>query len=82
MCKTKVLTKIYYDKVRKCKHENNIIRIWCKIVIYIGVEEIKGNMESYFYLYPFGDLIQRSFHGDFSMCSSTKEYFKKIFDYK
>jgi hypothetical protein len=40
----------------------NMIRLWCKIVqIKISVEQTKGNEGSYFYLYPFGDLVQGSF---------------------
>jgi len=35
------------------------------IVPKINVEHTKGNEESYFYLYPFGDLTQRSFQGSF-----------------
>jgi hypothetical protein len=33
-----------------------------------NVEYIKRNEESYFYLYPFGDLTQRSFQGGFNVC--------------
>jgi hypothetical protein len=36
-------------------------KLWCKIVPKINVEQIKRNEGSYFYLYPFGDLVQRSF---------------------
>ncbi len=32
-----------------------------KIVFKIGVEHTKGNETSYFYLYPFGDLVQRNY---------------------
>jgi len=35
------------------------------IMLKINVERIKGNEGSYFYLYPFGDLTQGSFQGDF-----------------
>jgi hypothetical protein len=37
-----------------------------------NVEHTKGNEGSYSYLYPFGDLTQRSFQGG-SMCASSKE---------
>jgi hypothetical protein len=36
----------------------NMTKIWCKIVPKIGVEKIKGNDESYFNLFSFGDLTQ------------------------
>ncbi len=54
-------TNIYYTNICKHKHENNMTRLWCKIVPKIGVEYIEENEGSYFYLYPFGDLAQRSF---------------------
>jgi hypothetical protein len=46
-----------------CKHEHeiNMIRLWCKIVPKTNVEQIEGDEGFYLYLYPFGDLIQRSF---------------------
>jgi len=34
----------------------------------IRVKQIKGNEKSYFYLYPFEDLTQGSFQGDFFVC--------------
>jgi hypothetical protein len=34
----------------------------------IDVEQNEGNERSYFYLYPFGDLVQGSFQGHFYMC--------------
>jgi hypothetical protein len=42
-----------------CKHEleKNMTRLWCKIMPKIGVEKIEKNEGSYFYLYPFGDLV-------------------------
>jgi hypothetical protein len=49
---------IYYVNI--CKHENNMTRLWCKIVPNIGVEQIEGNEGTYFYLYPFG--VQGSFY--------------------
>ncbi len=35
-------------------------RLWCKIVLKIRVEHIEGKDKFYFYLYPFGDLVQGS----------------------
>jgi len=68
MCKTNVKMNIYYANI--CKHENekNMMRLWCKIVPKTNVEHIKENERSYFYLYPFGDLIQKSIQGGFYMC--------------
>ncbi len=43
MCKIKIQKYIYYDKVKKHKHEKNITKLWCKIVLQINVEQIKGN---------------------------------------
>ncbi len=59
---------IYYDNICKHEHEKNMTRLWCKIVLKTNVEQIKGNEGSYFYLYPFGDLAQRSFQGGFYVC--------------
>jgi hypothetical protein len=47
----------YYANICKHEHEKNMTRVWCKIVLKTNVEHIKGNEGSYFYLYPFGDLI-------------------------
>jgi len=33
-----------------------------------NVEQIKRNERSYSYLYPFGDLVQGNFQGDFYVC--------------
>jgi hypothetical protein len=38
MCKTKIQINIYCNEIKKCKHENNMTRLWCKIVFQIGVE--------------------------------------------
>jgi hypothetical protein len=61
MCKTNVKIDIYYVNMCKHEYEKNMIRLWNKIVLKTRVEQIEGNEGSYFYLYPFGDLIQRSF---------------------
>ncbi len=65
MCKTNVKTNLYYANIYKHEHDKNMIRLWCMIMLKINVERIKGNEGSYFYLYPFGDLAQGSFQGDF-----------------
>jgi hypothetical protein len=65
-------TNIYYANICKHEHERNMTILWCKIVPKIGVEHIEGNEESYFYLYLFGDLAQRSFQGDFYVCIELK----------
>ncbi len=57
MCKSNVEMDIYYVNIRKHEHEKNMLRLWCKIVFKTNVEQIKGNEGSYFYLYPFGDLV-------------------------
>jgi hypothetical protein len=46
----------------------NMTRLWCKIVLKVNVEHTQGNEGSYFYLYPFGDLAQRSFQGGLYVC--------------
>ncbi len=61
MCNTKVKMDFYYVNICKHEHEKNMTRVWCKIVLKTNVEHIKGNEGSYFYLYPFRDLILKSF---------------------
>ncbi len=68
MCKTNMKIYFYYANIYKYKHENNMTRLWCKIVFKTNVKHIKGNEGSYFYLYSFGDLAQGSFQGGFYVC--------------
>jgi hypothetical protein len=68
MCKTYVEMNLYYANISKHEHEKNMTRLWCKIVPKTNVEQTKGNDGSYSYLYPFGDLAQGSFQGDFYVC--------------
>ncbi len=68
MCKTNVKIDFYYANICKHEHEKNMTRLWCKIVPKIGVEHTKRNDESYFYLYPFGDLAQKNFQIGFYVC--------------
>jgi hypothetical protein len=68
MCKTKVKTNLYYANMCKHEHEKNITRLRCKIVPKTNVEQTKGNEGSYSYLYPFGNLAQKSFQGGFYVC--------------
>jgi hypothetical protein len=68
MCKTNVKTNLYYANIYKQEHEKNMTRLWCKIMLKTNVEHIEGNEESYYYLYPFRDLAQRSFQKGFYVC--------------
>jgi hypothetical protein len=52
MCKANVKKSLYFANICKHEHGNNMIRLWCKIVLKIGVEQIEGNERSYIYLYP------------------------------
>jgi hypothetical protein len=61
MCKKNVKANIYYANICKHEHENNMTRLWCKIVLKTNVEHIEENERSHFYLYPFGNLAQKSF---------------------
>jgi hypothetical protein len=45
----------------KYEYEKNLTRLWCKVVLKIDVEQAEQNERSYSYLYPFGDLVQKSF---------------------
>jgi hypothetical protein len=68
MCKTNVKMDLYYFNICKHEHVKKIAKVWCKIVPKTGVEQTKGNEGSYFYLYPFSNLIQGSFQGAFYVC--------------
>jgi hypothetical protein len=63
MWKKNMETDLYYANI--WKHEKNMTRLWCKIMLKTNVEQSEGNEGSYSYLYPFGDLTQRSFQGGF-----------------
>jgi hypothetical protein len=41
MCKTNIKTNQYYANICKHEHEKNMTRLWCKIVLKIGVEQTK-----------------------------------------
>jgi hypothetical protein len=68
MCKINVKTNIYYANICKHEHEKNMTRLWCKIVPKTNIDQTKRNEGSYFYLYPFGDLVQGSFQEGFHVC--------------
>jgi hypothetical protein len=38
MCKTSMKTNIYYANICEYEHENNMIKLWCKIMLKNGVE--------------------------------------------
>ncbi len=58
MCKTNMKTCV---NIYKHEHEKNMTRLWCKIMFKTNVKQTKRNEGSYFYLYPFGDVVQGSF---------------------
>jgi hypothetical protein len=65
MCKTNVKANICYAHIIKHEHENNMTRLWCKIMLRTGVEQTERNEGFYSYLYSFRDLAQESFQGSF-----------------
>jgi hypothetical protein len=54
ICKKNMKMNIYYANICKHEHEKNMTRLWCKIVLKINVEQIKGNERSYFIYTPLG----------------------------
>ncbi len=68
MCMTNVKTNLYYANICKYEHEHNMLKLWCKIVPKISVEQTKRYERFYFYLYHFGDLFQENFQGGFYVC--------------
>jgi hypothetical protein len=61
MCKTNVKMDFYYANMCKHEDEKNMTKLWCKILLKIGVKHIEGNEGPYFCLYPFRDLTQGNF---------------------
>jgi hypothetical protein len=74
LCDSKTRTQDVQNKCENgsllCKHEHekNMTRLWCTIMLKINVEQTKKNEGLYFYLYPFGDLVQGSLQRDFYVC--------------
>jgi len=54
MCKTNMKMNLYYANICKHEHENNMTRLWCKIVPKINVKQIEGNEGSIFIYIPLG----------------------------
>ncbi len=50
MCESNMKMDLYYVNIYKHEHEKNMIRLWCKIMFKIGVEQIEGHERSYFYI--------------------------------
>jgi hypothetical protein len=80
MCKTNVKTHLYYTNICKYEHENNMTRLWCKIVLKSGVEQIEGNEGFYFYLYPFGDLALRKLPNRLICVHQVKKLFDNFYN--
>jgi hypothetical protein len=57
-------------------------RLWCKIVPNTNVEQTKGNEGSYSYLYPFGNLAQRSCQGGLYVCTKVEIFFGNLFNWE
>jgi len=69
MCKINVKKYFYHANICKHEHEKNITRLWCKIMLKIGVKHTKKNEGSYIYLYACGDLDQEIFQRCFYVCT-------------
>jgi len=54
MCKTNMKMNLYYANICKHEDENNMTRLWCKIVPKINVKQIEGNEGSIFIYIPLG----------------------------
>jgi len=61
-------TNIYFVNICKHEHGKNMIRLWCKVMPKTNVEQTEGNKGPIFYLYPFGDVAQRSFQEGLYVC--------------
>ncbi len=45
MCTMWVQTEMYSNEVQKHEYESSTIRLWCKIICKIGVEQIKNSVK-------------------------------------
>ncbi len=64
----------------KHEHEKNMTRLWCKIMLKIGVEHNEGNEGSYFYLYPFGGFNSRKLPRKLICEDQVIIFFKNLFN--
>jgi hypothetical protein len=67
------------------KHELKMkqTKLWFKIIKFKFVlNRLNVIGGSYIYLYPFGDLVQKSFHGNFHMPIVQKSFLKTFLKYK
>jgi hypothetical protein len=76
-------TKIYYDKMHGNMKRTKLwyskfhsqIKLWSYYKLMLNKLQV---MRSYFYLYPFGDLFQRSFYGDFHVFGIQGTFLKSF----
>jgi hypothetical protein len=54
MCVTKIQTYLYCNEIKKCKHEKNKIKLWCKIVLQTSVEHTKNNAVLHLFTFLWG----------------------------
>jgi len=67
MCKINMKANLYYGNISKHEHEENMTRLWCKIVPKINVKHIEKNESFYSYFIPLWGP-QGSFQGGFYVC--------------
>jgi hypothetical protein len=65
-------TNIYYVNICKYEHENNMTKLWCKIMHKIGVEYAEGNEDSYSYYTHLGTKFKKA-SKEVSMYTSSNE---------
>jgi len=49
-------------------------RLWYKIILQIGVEQIQNNKKNYIYLYSFVSFVQRNFYENFIWSTIQKAF--------
>ncbi len=51
MCKKKMKFLFYFANICKHEHEKTMTRLRCKVVPKIGVEQTKGNIKGFTFIY-------------------------------
>jgi hypothetical protein len=77
MCKTNLEMNIYYANICKHEHENNMTRLWCKIVPKINVEQNERNEGSYSLFLPLWEHNSKKFSRRFLCVHKVRKLFGK-----
>ncbi len=69
---------LYYGNISKHEHEENMTRLWCKIVPKINVKHIEKNESFYSYFIPLWGPNSRKFPRRFLCVHQIKKLLKNL----